>query len=429
MLYIIGLIVFLVLLFSGMPMFYVMYGWSLVWFFASGKAFLIAETPACVFAGLDSFVMLAIPLFTLASEIMNSGGLTLKILKLEQVFVGKVRGGLAYANIIGSTFFGGISGAALADITGLGAIEAKTMIDEGYDRPFTAAITGAAALQAPLIPPSIPAVVIGGIAGVSIGGLFLGGVVPGLMIAVGCAVVVFWRSKQRGYPKRKNPLTKQEIGQALIGGIPAIIAPLIIMGGIVTGVFSPTEAAAVTVLYALIVSILTKEMKPKDLPGFLNNAAVTSAQLYLVMGGIAAFQWVLSYEGFLMDLTNWVIQFSGGSKYLFLLVVNILLLIWGMWMPLVTAQLLLCPILFPIAGSLGIHPVHFGVICIFNLMMGLMTPPVGQGLFTLLPVCKVTFMEAVRELIPFLIADAVMLLLITYIPELTLFLPKLFGLA
>lgn len=425
----VGIVGFCVLLFAGVPILYVMLGWGIWWLIGTGKSFLLTEIPSRVFNGLDSFTLLAIPLFVLAGELMNSGGLTLRILKLAEVLVGRIRGGLAYANIIASTVFGGISGASLADIAGLGAIEIKAMTETGYDEPFSAAVTAASSLQSPLIPPSMPAVTIGGIVGVSIGALFLGGALPGLLLGAACAVVVAWRTRQRNYPCRVDPVSWREFWSAVKGGIFALIAPVIIVGGIVTGVFSPTEAAAVAVVYSGIVALVNKDATLRQFPSIIRRAAFSSAQIYILLGGAAVLEWVLSYEGFPLTLTEWVVRSTGGSKFVFLLMTNLLLLFWGMWLPIISAQLLLCPILFPIATQFGIHPVHFGVVSIFNLMMGMLTPPVGNGLFATLSICKLTsFKELVRELVPFLALDVVLLGVITFIPDIALFLPRLFGL-
>lgn len=424
-----GIIVFCALLFSGVPMLYVMLGWGLVWLVGTGKGFLLMEVPNRVFSGLDSFTLMAIPLFVLAGELMNQGGITNRILRLAEVLVGRVRGGLAYANVIASTIFGGISGASLADIAGLGVVELQAMREAGYDEKFSAAVTAASSLQSPLVPPSMPAVTIGGVVGVSIGGLFLGGAVPGLLLGLACMLVVAWRSAQRNYPVRSTPVTWREFFEAVRSALPAIVAPFIIVFGIVFGVFSPTEAAAVAAVYSFLASIVIGDMKLRDLPSIIERAAFSAAQIYILLGGSAVIEWVLSYEGFPMKLTEWCIRITGGSQFLFLAFTNLLLLFWGMWLPIISAQLLLCPILFPVATQLGIHPVHFGVVCIFNLMMGMLTPPVGSGLFATLSISRVSFRDLCRELAPFLLLDLAVLLLITYVPSVVLFLPRLLGFA
>jgi tripartite ATP-independent transporter DctM subunit len=425
----IGIIAFCILLFAGVPMLYVMLGWGLMWLLGTGQGFLLMEIPNRVFSGLDSFTLMAIPLFVLAGELMNQGGITKRILRLSEVMVGRVRGGLAYANVIASTIFGGISGASLADIAGLGVIEIEAMKEAGYDEPFSAAVTAASSLQSPLIPPSMPAVTIGGVVGISIGGLFLGGAIPGLLLGLACAVVIAWRSAQRKYPVRTTPISREEVIDAIKGALPAIIAPLIIVFGIVFGVFSPTEAAAVAAIYALIVSLLLKDITVKDIPAIAKKASYSAAQIYVLLGGSAVIEWVLSYEGFPIMLTEWCIQITGGSKGLFLVLTNLLLLFWGMWLPIISAQLLLCPILFPVATQLGIHPVHFGVICILNLMIGMLTPPVGSGLFATLSITNIGFKELCKELMPFLVLEFGVLILVTYFPSIVMFLPRLLGFA
>ena len=423
----IGVLLFAVLLFTGVPMLYVTMGWGIVWLLATGKQFLLLEVANRVFTGLDSFTLLAIPIFVLAGELMDQGGIAKSIFKVAEVLVGRVKGGLAHANVIASTLFGGISGASLADIAAMGSLEINTMTEAGYDRPFSASVTAASSLQAPLVPPSMPAVTIGGIVGVSIGALFMGGLIPGLLIGLFCSLVIIWRTNQRKYPYRKERFSKGEVFEAFKHGIPALIAPGIIVGGSVFGVFSPTEAAAVAAVYSFIVGVISKNISVSSIPRIVSKAAVSAAQIYVLLAGSAVLEWVLSYEGFPTAMTNFVIGITGGSKFLFFLYTNILFLIWGMWLPIISAQLLLCPILFPIAKMVGIHPIHFGIVCILNLMMGMITPPVGSGLFAVLAISKVSFTDLVRELIPFLIVDVVLLIIVTVVPEIVLFLPRLLG--
>jgi tripartite ATP-independent transporter DctM subunit len=417
----------IVLLFLGVPIVFVTAGWGIIWLVLNGKTFLLDQVPASMFIGLDSFTLLAIPIFVLAGEIMNSSGITDRIFNLAQAIVGHIRGGLAYTNIVASTIFGGISGASMADVAGLGLIEIEAMDKAGYDREFSGALTAASSIQAPLIPPSMPAVTIGGILGISIGGLFVGGLIPGVLIAIACATVTFWRVKTRKYELKGGVTSFSNLFTILWNGLPAIFAPLIIVGGICFGVFSPTEAATVALFYSLIVAFALRTLKLRDLPAILNRAALRAAQIFSTLAGAAVFQWVLSFEGFVTGFTDWSVHIVGNSTFIFLLVMNAIFLFWGMWLPLIVAQLLICPIFYPVALSLGINPIHFGVISIFNLMMGMLTPPVGNVLFATQAVANIKYGKLVREILPFLILDFVLLVLVTFIPQLSLYLPKIFG--
>ena len=424
-----GALILFLLMFLGVPVVFVTTGFGIIWLIITGKIFLLGEIVSSFSNGLDNFILLAIPLFVVAGEIMNSGGITEDIFNLSKAFVGWLKGGLAYVNIIASTIFGGISGASASDIAGLGLIEMETMKKTGYDIPFSAALTAATSIQAPLIPPSMPAVVVGGLLGISIGGLFLGGLVPGLLIAGGCAVVVKIRIKQRNYEPHPIPFSGAFALKACKKGIPAIIAPIIIVGGIIFGVFSPTEAATIAAFYSLIIGFWRKNLKLNMLPEIMLRATEKAGKIFVVLGGAAVFQWVISYEGFVTLFNSWYVSLVGNSVFLFFLMLNIIFIFWGMWLPIIVAQLLLCPIFYPIALSLGVNPIHFGIVSIFNLMIGLLTPPVGSNIFITQSIANVGYVELVKELIPFLIIDFVLLVLITYFPGIVLFIPRIFGFA
>lgn len=382
-----------------------------------------------MFTGTRGFVFLAIPLFMLAGKIMNESGVTDKIVDFANTLVGHHVGGLAHVNVVASMLFAGCSGSALADISGLGSILIPAMNKAGYDRDFSAAITATSSIQGPIIPPSIPAVIIGAIAGISIGGIMIGGLVPGILIGISDIIIVHGIAKKRGFPVNSNRSSLKEILIAFKGAFGAILMPVIIMGGILGGVFTPTEAAAVASAYALIISFfLYKPITLKTFNRILLETARLSAAIYLLIASAEVFGWVLAVEQIPQLLVNMITNITT-NPYGIMFIINIALLIWGFWMDSTPAIILLAPILTPLAQSIGVHPVHFGVVMVTNLMIGLITPPYGVGLFMASIVGNVSLEKLSKAVFPFFLLDVVVLFIITYFPALVLFLPRLFGLA
>lgn len=380
-----------------------------------------------VTSGIDSFVLLAIPLFVLAGYMMNVSGITDRIFHFVQTVLGHVRGGLGYVNIGASILFSGMSGSAIVDAAGLGSVEINAMRKAGYDARFSVGITAGASLIGPIVPPSIPAVVYGVAAGVSIGGLFLAGVLPGLLMGLTLAAMVYFYSKRRDYPRMERA-SLREIGGATIKALPALMTPVIILGGIISGVFTPTEAAGVTVIYAAIISIgLYRSLGLKALYRVLVNTAETTSSILLIVGASALFGWVLAREQAPQALADLFLGLTENTT-VFLMLVNILLLFVGMVLEPTAAMLIMVPVLIPTVELFGIDPIHFGIIVILNLMIGLLTPPVGLILYVLNSVTGVPFHQVVQGTVPFLVPLIVALLLVTYVPWISLFLPRLFGL-
>lgn len=419
---------FFVLLAIGVPIAFVLGICSVLYCFASGQPeflFMIAEK---VFRGMDNFVLLAIPLFILTGEIMNRGGITNSLVRLADLLVGRIRGGLAYVNILASTFFAGITGSALSDIASLGTILIPAMEEQGYDREFSCAITAASAIQGPLIPPSIPAVLVASATGMSTGALFLGSAVPGLLLGVACAIVTYFVAAKRNFPKRKERIPAGEAARILASSFFPLMTTVIILGGMVSGLFTPTEAAVIAVVYAaLVTGIGFKRLSFAEVFDILRATIVQAGKIYMIIGFATAFSWVLAFENIPNLIADTVAHYAS-TPLTGLAVINILLLFWGMWMDTAPSILILVPILYPITQSLGIHPVHFGVVVVFNLMVGLLTPPFGMALFTTQSVGKVSLQNLLRDVYPFIIFDMLLIAIITIFPEFVLFLPRLFGL-
>ena len=374
----------------------------------------------------NSFTLLAVPFFIFAGQVMNYGGVTDRIFGFANALVGHYKGGLGYVNVFASVLFAGMSGSAIADAGGLGLIEIKAMRDAGYDDDFTIGVTAASSIIGPIIPPSIPFVVYGAVAGVSIGGLFIGGIIPGLLMAGALGVMVYLTAKKRNYSVLPK-LSFAERWVAFKRAFLSILTPVIIIGGIWGGFFTPTEAAFVSIVYALLVTVfIYKEQKLSALPGLALDTLRTVGPAIMIVASANIFGWIMNYEKVDVYLMNVLFNFTT-NKYVILLLINILLLIMGMFLEVVAAIMIMLPLATPIIEQLGIHPIHFGVIMVLNLMIGLLTPPVGFVLYILASVAKVPVNQVIRICIPWGAPLLAVLILITYIPDLVMFLPRLLG--
>lgn len=386
----------------------------------------ISAIPIRMFSGINSFTLMALPLFMLAAEIMIRTGISSKLFDFVRITrFGKKRGGLAYVNILVSTIFGSISGAALSDIAGLGAVELQAMDEDGYDKGFSCAVTAASSIQSPLIPPSNVAILYAGTMALSVGAVLYAGLIPGLLLAFGEMAYVKLNSKK--FPMHEKEYTKEEKKDIRKRGLIAMGMPLIILIGITAGIVTPTEAAAVAVLYALIVGIfvfhnLTLEMVISS----LKAAGKTTANLFIITSLSAVFAWAIGVENIPAQLTAFMMSVTE-SKYVMLLIINLIFLIVGMWMETSAAILLFVPILAPMVTSMGVHPVHFAVIVIVNLTVGLITPPVGVVLYAVANVGKEKFETVVKSTMPFILMGFALVVLLTFVPELCLFLPRIMG--
>lgn len=423
----IALIVFAVLMFLGMPIVFVMTFSSLVYCVAVGKIALLMVVIEKMFRGMDSFVLLAIPMFIMCGEVMNRGGITTAIVRFADLLVGRVRGGLAYVNTLASTFFAGITGSALSDIASLGSILIPAMEEQGYTKDFSCAVTAATAIQGPLIPPSIPAVLVASATGLSTGALFWGGAMPGLLIGLGSAIVIFIESRFVEMPKRTEKIPFRTAIQVTVQSILPLMTVVIILVGMNSGVFTPTEAAAVALAYALcITTFLYKHIPLSECLVICKNVLIQTATIYLIIAGATTFSYVLAIENIPAKLSALIGAFASSSLGV-LVVINIILLVWGMFMDTAPSILVLVPILFPVAKAAGVNPIHFGVLVVSNLMIGMLTPPFGMAIYTTQSVRKCKMGNLIRQLIPFIAVDMVILVLLTVFPGLSLFLPRLFG--
>jgi tripartite ATP-independent transporter DctM subunit len=371
--------------------------------------------------GVDSFPLLAIPFFILAGNLMNVAGLTNQIFNFAKAVVGWLPGGLGHVNIGASIIFAGMSGAAVADAGGLGTIEIKAMSDAGYDLDFSVAVTAASSTIGPIIPPSLPMVIYGVMASASIGRLFIAGFIPGLLMGLSLSILVGYYALKRNYPRDAKFSIKQ-LGVSFIQGLPALVTPIIIIGGIAFGIFTPTEAAIAAVVYALFLGFIYRTLNFKKLVAISLETAETTAVILLIVAGASIFAWVLTANQVTEQFAALVLGITN-NKFLLLLVINILLLIVGCFMETIAAITILTPVLLPVAMQLGIDPIHFGVIMVLNLMIGLLTPPVGMVLFVLTRVAKVSFERAAKATFPFLLPLLIVLFLITYFEPLCMWLP------
>ncbi len=377
-----------------------------------------------MFTGMDTFTLIAVPLFILCGRFMALGGITQDLIAMSRVLVGYFKGGLAYINIVASMLFAGITGSAASDTSSIGAILIPAMEDQGFDKDFAVAVTATSSTIGVMIPPSIPMVVYGASSGASIGKLFLGGIVPGLITGLALMLISGVIAHKRDYPSDKFVGVKESL-LITLRGIPALLTVIIILGGIVGGVFTPTEAAGIAALYSFLLGrFYYKELKFRDIPKMLAEVALTTGQVALMIATASSLAWLFAQQGVPAMIGNFITGITT-NKYLLLLIMNALLLFVGTWLDLSPAVIIFTPILLPIATSLGIDPVHFGVIMVVNLAIGLFTPPVGVCLFVSCGIAKCSISSVVKAFIPFLIVMIGVLLMITYIPNLVMALPNL----
>lgn len=408
------------LLLFGVPVAVALGGASLVYIMVHGLPdVLLIHT---MIGGIDSFPLLAIPFFILAGHLMNTGGITTKIFTFARALVGWLPGGLGHVNVGASVIFAGMSGAAVADAGGLGNVEIKAMRESGYDTDFSVGITAASSTIGPIIPPSLPLVIYGVMASVSIGELFAAGLVPGLLMAVSLMVMVAWYSKRRKYP-RDSRIDFCRIWRALREAFLPLLTPVIIVGGIATGVFTPTEAAVAAVCYALVLGLVVyRTLTWRHLVRVAMDTIETSAAILMIVAAAAVFAWILTSNQVATILGDALLGLTT-NKHLLLLIMMLIVLVIGLFMETIAAITILVPVLIPIAATAGIDPVHLGILLILNLMLGLLTPPVGMVLFVLSEVSGVKFERCVKATVPFLIPLIAVLLLITFVPEIALWLP------
>jgi len=386
-----------------------------------------ANIASSVYRGIDNFPLMAIPFFMLAGEIMNVGGMSRRIVNFANALVGHVTGGLGYVSVVASMIFAGVSGSAVADTSAIGSILLPIMKKEGYDVPKSTALIASAGTIGPIIPPSIPMILFGVVAGVSIVKLFLGGIVPGILIGVGLMIVWYFHAKKMGYKAVGHRQTRAEMMTAVKEAGWALMLPIIILGGIVSGVYTPTEAAVVAVVYAFFIGMFVyKELKISQMPEILVMSGKGTAIVLLVCGAATAAGYMITTAQVPLMLLRTLNELAGGNVLLAMFWINVLLLIVGCVMDLTPALLILAPMLLPVAESYGLDPVYFGVVMCVNLCVGLITPPVGTVLYVGCGLSKISMGQITKPLLPFIGVMITVLLLITYIPSLVTFIPNLF---
>ncbi|KAA9008753.1 TRAP transporter large permease [Histidinibacterium aquaticum] len=377
-----------------------------------------------VYAGLDSFPMLAIPFFMAAGALMERGGISRRLVNFSSYLVGWVRGGLGHVAVMASTFFAGISGSAVADTTAIGSTMIPMMKARGYDPAFAASVVAAAGVNGPVIPPSIPLVLYGVISGVSIGALFMGGVVPGLLMTVGLMVLIYFKASRGGWAIEPEPFSMPGLVSSFVSAIGALVMPLIIVGGILGGIFTATEAAAVATVYALIAGLfIYRELKPSDLPDILRSAALNTAMVMVIVGVANLVGYVLTIEQIPQALSSFLEEKVADALVL-LLLINLLLLVAGCFLDGGSAIIVFTPVLLPVTQAFGIDPVFFGVMMTVNLMIGTITPPVGLSLYIAGGIAGLPILKVCRAILPFLGVHLAVLVLITLFPELVLAIPS-----
>jgi tripartite ATP-independent transporter DctM subunit len=394
---------------------------------ATGQERDIAVLYRNVYNGMDSFPLMAIPFFMMAGELMNRAGITLRLVEFSQSMIGHFRGGLAHVNVMSSMLFAGLSGSAVADVSALGSMLIPAMEKEGYTRKFAAAITAASSIIGPIIPPSGIMIIYAYVMGESVAALFLAGIVPGLMIGLSLMAMVVFLADRYDLPAATKRASWGERGQASLKAIWPLMTPVIIMGGILGGIFTPTEAAAIAVGYATFIGLFVmRTLKLRDMPDILIRSGITSAVVLLLVGAAMAFKTVASLSHTPELLASIILGLSD-NPYVLLFLINILLFIVGMFLDAGPAIIILGPILGPIFTELGVNSVHFAIIMAVNLTVGLLTPPMGLVLFVTSSVSGLRVETIARAIMPFLLVEVAVIFLLTYFPALTLTIPRLFG--
>jgi TRAP-type transport system large permease protein len=395
-------------------------------FYLLSKGMNLAIIPQTMIEGVNSYTLLAVPLYIFVGELMNSTGITNRIFNFALALMGHVRGGLGHVNVLGSMIFAGISGSATADAAGLGRVEIKAMEESGYRTEFAAAITAASSIIGPIIPPSIHMVIYGAIADVSVASLFLGGFVPGVLMGVSLMVMIYFmaRTGREVCPVRKRPPLR-EIFRSFRQALFPILAPVIIVGSIIFGIGTPTESGAIAVMYVVILGMIYKELTVKNILGALERTVFSSIVIMFILATSRAFAWALTIERVTDSIVELIFAFSG-NKVVILLLINVALLILGCFETATANLVIVTPILVGVAQQIGMDLVHLGVMVVFNLVIGIITPPVGTSLYIVADITKLPFEVVAKETLKYLPPLLVVLALVTFWPQMVLFVPNLF---
>ena len=418
-------ILFIILTLISVPIAFVLGISSMAWVSFSNFVPMVM-LPQRMYAGLDSFTLIAIPLFILAGKLMASGGISKRLIKLSAIMVGRFKGGLAYINIVVSMLFAGITGSATADSSSIGSILIPSMIEKGYDKDFSVAVTATSSVIGILIPPSIPLVIYGILMNQSISTLFLAGAVPGILVGGVLMLISFVLAQKNNYPRDEKFTIKEAVKTTIDGFLP-LLSIVIVLGGIMGGIVTPTEAAMLAVVYSFILGFFVyKAFTLKDIPGIILDTLKINGMVMLMVAAATAFSWIITSQQIPMKIAQALLSFTQ-NKIILLLIFNIVLLVAGAILDLTPAMIIFVPVLAPIALELGIDPIHFAIIVVTNLGIGLFTPPVGACLFVSCSIAGINMKEAFKGFIPFFVGMFAVLMMVTFIPELSLWLPRLLG--
>jgi len=422
------ILIFVTMLIAGMPVAFIMGFSASLYLLFSPQVTFLDMAPQRLFSGMDSFILMCIPFFILAGEIMTRGRIADRIVDFANLIVGRWRGGLAYVNILASMLFAGITGVALGDIAALGTIFIPAMKKQGYDSSFSAAVTASSSIIGPIIPPSMIIVIYGAVTSVSIGALFAAAIIPGILMGLSQMTIVGILARRRRFPKAIIPLTPKKLVLGTRDALVPLMMPAIIIFGILSGIFTPTEAAGMAVLYAFIVAtFLYRSLKWRDYLPVFRTAVFFSAKLLVIVGCGAILAWIFGIENIPEKIKNLFYSVSH-NKYVLLHLINLFLILLGMWLDPSASIILFAPMLTPLAMEIGLDPVHFGVLMIVNLNIGLLTPPLAVCLFAASDISRDPVDRIIVAVLPFMIASLFALALITYFPAFTMTLPRWFGL-
>ena len=408
---------FVVCLAVGVPVAFSLGIASCLYFIGAGMP--VSTFAQKFFAGMDSFTLLCIPGFTFAGNLMNQGGISDKLLDFADTCIGHLRGGLAYANVLASMVFAGISGTALADTVSLGGIEIPMMVNQGYDVPFAVAVTASSSCMGPIIPPSVPMIIAATMTGLSVSKMFMAGIVPGLLMGGGMCFVCWYQAKKHNYPFREKRATMKEMIQSGKEAFWAILMTFIILFGIMGGVMTPTEASIVCIVYGTIVSFLIyRKLNLKSFYGCLRQTLSSAAAIMGLVAFANVFAYIMTKERIPSMIADAMLSLTT-NKYIILLLINLFLIFVGMFMETIAALLILFPVLLQVASQVGVDPVQFGLIVVMNLVLGLCTPPVGVCLFAATAIGGNKLSENVKAMVPFMISNFTVLALVTYVPAIS----------
>jgi len=416
--------VFLLGLAAGVPVAITLGVASLAYLYFAGIPFVVI--PQKMYAGIDVFVLLCIPGFILAGNLMNSGGITGRIIRFAQALVGWMRGGLGMTNVASSMLFGGVSGTAVADAASIGGMMIPGMKKAGYPADFSAAVTAASSTVGPIIPPSVPMIIVGSLSGISVGKMFIAGAVPGVLLGVAMMITTYILAVRRGYP-RQEWQGVGELGRSFLGAVWALAMTALIVVGLLSGIATPTETAVVASVYAFVVgAFIYRELPLRKVPGIVIDSAISSAAILVLIGTANVFGWILVSERIPQAIAAWVLSFTD-NRIVVILLINLVLLFVGMFMETIAALIILFVPLLTLATSVGVDPLHFAVFAVLNLMIGLTTPPVGVCLFVCANIARLPLAPVVRAIVPFLVCNLIVLMLVSYIPAISTWLPNLIA--